>query len=682
LVLTQRYGSTDAATKPPPVGDDKDDKPARKESKIEGPGETLIERTVRRLRAQRKEAEANMNFVRLLDDDKKPTPKGGWLHRSGGWPGVWQKVKDAVHHTKMGFVLLWTETKIACGLMARILKGGVLTRRELKQLQRVLSDLFRLVPFSVFVIVPAGEVFLPLAIKIFPNMLPTQFRDQATEEDKKTAQLKVKIEMARFLQETVENMAVEQVGKGKQQKKDAEEEASAFLELLDKGRQPGTTIPTSEIVKFTALCDDVFTLDNLSTQQLKAMCRLLVLKPLGSNGFMSFQIRLKLRELHADDLLIAAEGVENMTETDLQAACRERGMRSMGISADRLREGLEQWLKLHLREKVPASLLLLTRLMYLPSHVMSDITEEDKLVAAVESLPDPAKKEIKVAVVQSQAGDVAPEDMLNIITEQQELIEVEREVIAKEEEAAEKAKEEKKRKEELDAEEAEEHLFGESESSKPLAKQEAAPTEPEEPGLEQVLDHSSEDLKTLATSAAIESLATSAAIESSSSAGAIEALKEDVREYEEDLVELSEATGGEVKVPQGSTNLSKQVAKLIANLEKAAEAEGKELQVDHALKLFDLNSDGCVTTDELLRSLTNLPAEVNEETIMALIDIIDADHDGVISVNTLNRIFEVLMDERRDIAQGDEIAALSLVVSTIEKETRASGVVESAEDKK
>ena len=35
------------------------------------------------------------------------------------------------------------------------------------------------------------------------------------------------------------------------------------------------------------------------------------------------------------------------------------------------------------------------------------------------------------------------------------------EAIAKEEEAAEKAKEEKKRKEELDAKEAEEHLFGE-----------------------------------------------------------------------------------------------------------------------------------------------------------------------------------------------------------------------------
>ena len=117
-------------------------------------------------------------------------------------------------------------------------------------------------------------------------------------------------------------------------------------------------------------------------------------------------------------------------------------------------------------------------------------------------------------------------------------------------------------------------------------------------------DRSSEDLPTPATSAAIESLATSAAIGSSSSAGAIEALKEHVREYEEDLVELSEATGGKVKVPQGSTNLSKQVARLIASLEKAAEAEDKELQAETAFKVLDLNSDGYVTTDELLRSLT------------------------------------------------------------------------------
>ena len=64
LALTQRYGSTDASTEP---RDEKDNakKPARKESKIEGPAESMIERTVRRLRAQRKEDEENMNFVRF-----------------------------------------------------------------------------------------------------------------------------------------------------------------------------------------------------------------------------------------------------------------------------------------------------------------------------------------------------------------------------------------------------------------------------------------------------------------------------------------------------------------------------------------------------------------------------------------------------------------------------------------
>ena len=34
----------------------------------------------------------------------------------------------------------------------------------------------------------------------------------------------------------------------------------------------------------------------------------------------------------------------------------------------------------------------------------------------------------------------------------------------------------------------------------------------------------------------------------------------------------------------------------------------------------------------------NLPADVDEKTIMVLIDIIDADHDGVISVKALNRV--------------------------------------------
>ena len=43
---------------------------------------------------------------------------------------------------------------------------------------RTVSDLFRLLPFSVFIIVPFMELLLPIALKLFPGMLPSTFTSQ------------------------------------------------------------------------------------------------------------------------------------------------------------------------------------------------------------------------------------------------------------------------------------------------------------------------------------------------------------------------------------------------------------------------------------------------------------------------------------------------------------------------
>jgi LETM1 and EF-hand domain-containing protein 1 len=47
-----------------------------------------------------------------------------------------------------------------------------------EQLRRTTGDLLRLIPFSVFVIVPFMEILLPVALKLFPNMLPSTFEGQ------------------------------------------------------------------------------------------------------------------------------------------------------------------------------------------------------------------------------------------------------------------------------------------------------------------------------------------------------------------------------------------------------------------------------------------------------------------------------------------------------------------------
>lgn len=44
------------------------------------------------------------------------------------------------------------------------------------QLIRTTMDIFRLVPFAIFIIVPFMEFLLPIALKFFPNMLPSTFQ--------------------------------------------------------------------------------------------------------------------------------------------------------------------------------------------------------------------------------------------------------------------------------------------------------------------------------------------------------------------------------------------------------------------------------------------------------------------------------------------------------------------------
>jgi LETM1 and EF-hand domain-containing protein 1 len=85
--------------------------------------------------------------------------------------------------------------------MMRTLQGSALTRRERKQLLRTVSDLFRLVPMSMFLIIPFMEFALPFALKIFPNMLPSTFQDSLKAEENMKRELQTRLAMTSFFQE-------------------------------------------------------------------------------------------------------------------------------------------------------------------------------------------------------------------------------------------------------------------------------------------------------------------------------------------------------------------------------------------------------------------------------------------------------------------------------------------------
>jgi LETM1 and EF-hand domain-containing protein 1 len=93
------------------------------------------------------------------------------------------------------------DVRTARNLLARTLSGSTLTRRERKQLLRTVSDLFRLVPFSMFILIPFMEFVLPFALRLFPNMLPSTFQDSLKAEETMKRELQSRIAMAQFFQE-------------------------------------------------------------------------------------------------------------------------------------------------------------------------------------------------------------------------------------------------------------------------------------------------------------------------------------------------------------------------------------------------------------------------------------------------------------------------------------------------
>ncbi len=95
-----------------------------------------------------------------------------------------------------------------------------------------------------------------------------------------------------------------------------------------------------------------------------------------------------MRTLEADDKTIIKEGIDKLDIAELQQACRDRGMRAMGLSKDRLILQLEQWLDLHIKQNIPISLLLFSRSLYLPENLPKEEVIKSTLSKLPQSIED------------------------------------------------------------------------------------------------------------------------------------------------------------------------------------------------------------------------------------------------------------------------------------------------------
>ncbi|KAJ0322491.1 hypothetical protein COL5a_008721 [Colletotrichum fioriniae] len=327
---------------------------------------------------------------------------------------VWQKVKKEAHHYWDGTKLLATEVKISTRLALKMAAGYELSRRENRQLQRTVQDLGRLVPFSVFVIVPFAELLLPVALRLFPNMLPSTYEGQKSKDAKATILRTTRKEVSQFLRSSLKETGLPLTP--------ATTQSEAFTTFFRKLRSSGESPTREDIIKVCKIFKDDLTLDNLSRPQLVSMCRYMNLNTFGTDNMLRYQVRHRMRQIKRDDRQISYEGVDSLSVGELQMACASRGIRTASVSPARMREYLQQWLDLRLKDGVPSTLLVLSN-AYMYGQVAAH-SQIEALVGVLSSIPDELFHEISLEV-SSAEGAATNKQRLEVLKEQQELIDEE-----------------------------------------------------------------------------------------------------------------------------------------------------------------------------------------------------------------------------------------------------------------
>ena len=105
-------------------------------------------------------------------------------------------------------------------------------------------------------------------------------------------------------------------------------------------------------MKFAKVFNDDLTLDNIGRSQLVNLCKYMGLVSFGTDTFLRWQLRNKVRGIRTDDQRILWEGMDAMTLFELQEACADRGMRATGLSRAAYARQLKHWIDLSGRQQV------------------------------------------------------------------------------------------------------------------------------------------------------------------------------------------------------------------------------------------------------------------------------------------------------------------------------------------
>lgn len=259
---------------------------------------------------------------------------------------------EGLRHIYHGFRLFFINTRLAWRYSRQLKKGVALTRRERQLLESSTKDLIRLVPFSFFIIVPFAELLLPVALKMFPGLIPSTFesesqgRNRAFGEALKT--LRARQRLTEFVSATAITMFTPEQQEVVRRNVVGEAITPADIRLVAPHFGHDGPLSIYKIPDYVA--------QNLGivlgvNKWYYSFLPLRVVAPMHRRGILRHY-----HKLGEDDRLLRVEGLDDLTEEELILANQSRGMR-WTENRETLRLQLEWWTTLARDPNVPFNTL-------------------------------------------------------------------------------------------------------------------------------------------------------------------------------------------------------------------------------------------------------------------------------------------------------------------------------------
>merc|ERR1712168_285705 len=246
------------------------------------------------------------------------------------------------------------------------------TAIEKRRLIAIFSDAVRFVPYIFFIVIPALELLLPLYLAIFPGAKPGWFMSQQDKSKKLQTKLEYRLEIAKFLKDTVELY-----GKRRDKKE------GTNVSNLSKKIMSGNELSADDLLPYVDLFKSKhMSLDNWNKDSLRSICALLSFPAIINNApdFMLKQsIEWRMATLRQEDEKFHKNGLADISDNDLSLANIVRGGRGYGLTRQKLERSLKLWSEMNYVHEFPIPLIFYTKAVYILPKIEPTITEELKV---------------------------------------------------------------------------------------------------------------------------------------------------------------------------------------------------------------------------------------------------------------------------------------------------------------